>query len=348
MRIIAAFVFLLMLAPTGGHAQGPRVVAEWLLPGGGGDAVAVAPNGDLVVAGRSGKAPRLVRFNSRGRKVEDWVLPGSDARPRAMAALPGALAVIAGPADPPGFERGIAVWRLHVAEDGRMSQDWLRRFRRTALDGASGAVPLDDGGLVVAGSTGGQGGAWLLKLDADGEAVWRRLALPFADGPFEARAVALAPGGDVLVAAYGAPAPDVAGGAWVMRFGLDGNERSQVVVDEDGDEQPFALAAFDDGGWAVAGRKGSTPWLVRCSAQGLIAWDHSWTQAGTINALAALPDGGVVAAGSGFLARLDADGKVVWEKRMGGIVKALALLPDGTIAGVGERQGQMWVVKLAL
>lgn len=348
MRTIAALAALLMLAATGAHAQGPRVLAEWLLPGGGADAVAVAPNGDLVVAGRTGKAPRLVRFDSRGRKAEDWMLPGSDARPRALVSPPGALAIVAGPSDPPGHEHGIAVWRLHVAEDGQISQDWLRRFRRTALDGASGAVALEDGGLVVAGSTGGQGGAWLLKLDADGDAVWRRLALPYADGPFEARAAALAANGDVLVAAYGAPAPDVAGGAWVMRFGLDGSDRAQVVVDEDGDEHPFALAAFADNGWAVAGRKGSTPWLVRCDGQGLIKWDHSWTQPGTVNALLALPDGSVVAAGTGFVARLDADGKVVWEKRMAGVVRALALLPDGVVAAAGERNGQMWVLKLGM
>jgi hypothetical protein len=71
MRTIAALAVLLMLAATGVRAQGPRVLAEWLLPGGGADAVAVAPNGDLVVAGSSGKAPRMVRIDGKGRKAED-------------------------------------------------------------------------------------------------------------------------------------------------------------------------------------------------------------------------------------------------------------------------------------
>ena len=66
----------------------------------------------------------------------------------------GAAALMAGPADPPGFEHGIAVWRLQLAADGHLKQDWLRRFRRTALDGGTGIVALEDGGLVVAGRTG--------------------------------------------------------------------------------------------------------------------------------------------------------------------------------------------------
>lgn len=365
----AAVAAVMMLAATGASAQGPRVgspksLAEWMLSGtGAAMAAGVVGDDGLAVAVRGGQGPRLVRVDGRGRAVEDLTLPGSDAWPRALATPPGALALVAGPAEPPGHEHGIAVWRLRAGADGRLKQDWLRRFRRTALDGASGAVALDDGGMVVAGRT-GQDGAWVLRLDAEGDPAWRRLASPVAaDGLFEARAVALGAGGDVLVAAYGAASPLEPGGIWVLRFDGGGVDRAQIVIDEADDEHPEALAAFADGGLAVAGwtltvtegvrapLAARQAWLVRLGADGHIAWDHRWPGgAGAVTALAALDDGGVLVAGqvggAALLARLDSAGGTVWEwRRHGAALNGLTLLPDGRAAAVGERQGRPWVVR---
>lgn len=365
----AAVAAGMMLAATGALAQGPRVgtpraLAEWMLPGAGSAAAigAVGENG-MAIAGHSAQGPRLVHLNNSGKVVEDLTLPGSDAWPRALATPPAALAMVAGPADPPGHERGIAVWRLQLGADGRLKQDWLRRFRRTALDGGNGAVALEDGGVVVVGRT-GQDGAWVLRLDAEGEPAWRRLASPVADdGLFEARAVALSAGGDVLVAAYGAPSPVAPGGVWVLHFDGNGADRAQIVIDETDDEHPEALAALADGGLAVAGwtlavtegvRAPVTQpqaWLVRLSADGHIAWDHRWPGgAGRIEAVTALPDGGVLVAGqvagAALLARLDAAGNTVWEwRRQGAALHGLTLLDDGQAAAAGDRNGRMWVVR---
>lgn len=369
MRLFAAVTAVMMLAATGvpaqaQHAGGPRALSEWTLPGTG-SAAALGRVGedDLAVAGRGPHGPRLVHLSDDGRVVDDLLLPASDAWPRAVATPPAAFAMVAGPAEPPGHEHGIAVWRLQVGADGRLKQDWLRRFRRTALDNGSGAVALEDGGLVVVGRT-GQDGAWVLRLDADGDPAWRRLASPVAaGGVFEARAVALAPGADVLVAAYGAPSPLDPGGVWVLRFDGSGGDRSQLVIDEADDEHPEALAAFADGGLAVAGwtlavtegvRAPITQpqaWLVRLRGDGRILWDHRWPGgAGRIEALAPLADGGVLVAGqvagAALLARLDANGAVVWEwRRPGAALHGLTLLPDGRAAAAGERAGRMWVVR---
>lgn len=369
MRLFAAVTAVMMLAATGASAQEPRVkaprsLAEWMLPGTGSAAALGAVGADgLAVAGHNAQGPRLVHLNAAGKVVEELALPGSDAWPRALATPPAALAMVAGPADPPGHEHGIAVWRLQLGADGRLKQDWLRRFRRTSLDAGTGAVALEDGGVVVVGRT-GQDGAWVLRLDADGEAAWRRLASPVApDGLFEARAVTLSAGGEVLVAAYGAPSPVEPGGVWVLRFDGSGADRAQTVIDEGDDEHPEALAAFADGGLAVAGwtlgvAEGvrapvSQPqaWLVRLGADGHIAWDHRWPGGpGRIEALAALPDGGVLVAGqvagAALLARLDAAGNTVWEwRRHGGALHGLTLLDNGQAAAAGDRQGRMWVVR---
>lgn len=369
MRTLAAVAVGMMLAATGALAQGPRVagpraLAEWMLPGAGSAAAVSAVGEDgLAVAGRTAQGPRLVHLNGSGKVVDDWTLPGSDAWPRALATPPGALAMMAGPADPPGHEHGIAVWRLQVGADGRLKQDWLRRFRRTALDGGSGAAALEDGGVVVVGRT-GQDGAWVLRLDAEGEPAWRRLASPVAEnGLFEARAVALSAGGEVLVAAYGAPGPLEPGGVWVLRFDASGTDRAQTVIDETDDEHPETLAAFADGGLAVAGwtlavtdgaRAPITQpqaWMVRLDASGHIAWDHRWPGGpGRIEAVAALADGGVLVAGqvagAALLARLDAAGDTVWEwRRQGAALHGLSLLDDGKAAAAGDRHGRMWVIR---
>lgn len=366
MKHLATIAALAMLAASPGLAQGPRVVADRLIGPGSAEAVAVLDDGSLVVAGRSAAGPRVVHLDGRGRVKDDWTLPGSDSVPRAAAALPGAVALVAGPADPPGHEHGMAVWRLSLGADGRLKQDWLRRFRRTALDGGTGAVALDDGGLVVTGWSGkGAGnGAWVLRLDVDGETAWRRLALPFSeDGLFEANAAARAVNGDVLVAAYGTAAAGEPGGVWVLRFDAGGKDYAQKVVDELADEHPEALAAFDDGGFAVGGWAAQpgeperrAGWLARVDGLGKLAWERAWNEPGTtINALAPLPDGGVLAvgrqAGEGWAVRLDAAGATLWERKLGGpgsALAGLALLADGRAAAVGSKgRAQMWLISLS-
>ncbi|HLO76408.1 MAG TPA: hypothetical protein VK196_08130 [Magnetospirillum sp.] len=364
MRTGAVLAAVMMLAATGASAQGPRALTEWMLPGSGAAAaVGVVGDDGLAVAGRGPQGPRLVHVDGRGRIVEDWTMPGSDAWPRAVATPPGALAMVAGPAEPPGHEHGIAVWRMQTGADGRLKQDWLRRFRRTALDTGSGAVALDDGGMVVVGRT-GQDGAWVLRLDAEGEPAWRRLASPIAaDGLFEARAVGLGADGDVVVAAYGAPSAVEPGGIWLLRFDGAGTDRAQIVIDETDDEHPEALATLADGGVAVAGwilpvaegvRAPVTQpqaWMVRLDPQGHIAWDHRWPGgAGRISAVTALADGGVLVAGqvagAALLSRLDRDGKTVWEwRRQNAALHGLTLAADGQAAAAGERHGRMWLVR---
>lgn len=373
MRFRAALTAVMMVAAMPVAAQGPRMLTEWVLPGAGqAESVGATADGGLTVAGHTSAGPRVVHLDANNKVVDDWVLPGSDSWPRAMATPPGAVAVVASPADPPGHDHGIAVWRFQLGRDNHLKQDWMRRFRRTALDGGTGAVALDDGGLVVVGWTGGaQGGAWILRLDADGESAWRRLALATdTDGVFQARAATLSAIGDVLVAAYSAPSIADPGGVWLMRFDLTGKDYEQKVIDEADDEHPEAVVAFADGGLAVAGwtlavtegvkapADKAMAWVVRLNERGDIAWDHRWDEGrGRVNAMAALSDGGVLVAGElageGLLARLDSSGAILWQRRLGkrgASFKALARLGDGSFAAVGAKQvgGQprMWIARL--
>lgn len=369
-RLLSACAAL-MVAAMPAWAQEPRVLGEWLFPGNGtirGAAVADQGAVGLAVAGKTG--PRLVQTDMAGRVVADWTLPGSDARTQGLAAPPGAFVLLAGPADPPGFERGMMAWRVIRDGEGRPRQDWMRRFRRTALDGAGAVAALDDGGMVAAGWSGGNhapnDGAWILRLDANGDSLWRRIAAPVTpQGRFEARAVALGPQGDVVVAVYGAPRAGDPGGVWLLRLDATGRDRNQIVVDDAPDEHPEAVAVFPDdsaavAGWTLAVDQGqvvpagqSRAWLARLSGRGGLAWTHSWDQApGRLNAVAALPDGGVLVSGSldgaALAARLDETGAVVWERGFAPrtAFTALTLLPDGSALLAGENRGQPWAVRL--
>lgn len=366
MRFVAAVAAFMMVAATDASAQEPRTLWEGLLPGNGAiTALGGLGGGRVLAAGRGPAGPRLVQLDDHNRIIDDWTLPGSDAWPRAVATPPGAALVAAGPAEPATFEHGMAAWRLRLGPDGHLKQDWLRRFRRTALDGATAAVALNDGGAVVAGWTGGEG-AWLVRLDAEGEVNWRRLAAPpSAGGRLRAEAAALSATGDILVAAYGAPGAEDPGGVWVLHLDGGGADRSQMVIDEGDDEHPAAMTAFPDGGLAVAGwvlpvvqgvraaNGQEQAWLVRLDGTGRILWDHRWPESpGRMTAIVTLPDGGVLAAGqvggSALLARLDADGRSLWEwRRPGAALNALTLLEDGTAAAAGDKRNRPWMIRFA-
>lgn len=371
MRVRTIMALLLMLAASPALAQAPSAVAEIFLPGAGrAVGLAALDGGGAVIAVSAPVGPRVLRLDGRRRIVEDWTLSGSDAWPRAVVALPGAAAMVAGPARPVGFEHGVAVWRFVLADDGGLRQDWMRRFQRTSLDQAAGAVGLEDGGMVVAGSSGGAEGAtvgvWVLRLAADGDVVWRRMAFPVADGGvLRATAVTRDPAsGDILVAAYGSPGEHDPGASWILRFDLVGNERGQIVLDDAGDQHPAVLAGSDGGAFLVGGWVNSVEdatrswaWLRRVETNGTVAWARSWqenSRSGAIHAAVALPDGGALVVGErdgqGWIARIGASGQTVWDKSVGGErLDSAALLRDGSVLATGESanaKGRPWAVRI--
>jgi hypothetical protein len=200
---------------------------------------------------------------------------------------------------------------------------WERTYGGARIDAARRILPWGKDGFVIAGRTRskGQGGddVWLVFLDADGKETGERL-IGSPDFDWLTSMIATRDGGLVLTGSRSDKEITRSSG-WVVRL--------------DGKADELWRREFDAGD-----PKGTS---------GLTAVDE-------------MPDGGFIAAGSttvksagqydGWLLRLDKDGRLVWQKTVGGAEEdalfSVAALPDGGAIAVGAHgaDGQGWVLRL--
>lgn len=229
--------------------------------------------------------------------------------------------------DPPGpgtvqENRGT----ISAAEKSRAAPPaivWERTYGGARIDAARRIVPWRSDGFVIAGRTRskGQGGddVWLVFLDAEGKQLGERLV--------------------------GSPDFD-----WLT-----------------------SMIATRDGGLVLTGSRSdkeitrSSGWVVRLDAKADELWRREFDAGdakGTsgLTAIDELPDGGFVVAGSttvksagqydGWLLRLDKDGKLVWQRTVGGAEEdalfSVTALPDGGAVATGAygADGQGWVLRV--
>ncbi|MEQ9491266.1 MAG: hypothetical protein RIM72_19970 [Alphaproteobacteria bacterium] len=186
---------------------------------------------------------------------------------------------------------------------------WDRTYGGNRADRIQTIVPDGDGGFFVAGHTKSTGkgdfDTWVMRVDRAGEPVWKRT------------------------------------------FGTKGVDRM------------FSADTTSDGGLIVAGHtttllgKGIDFWVLRLAADGRLFWQRTYGGRGIerAHAVKALPDGGAVVAGftnskgagdrDGWLIRLDAAGKLLWDRTFGDRrddgFNAMALQRDedtGDVAGI--------------
>lgn len=201
---------------------------------------------------------------------------------------------------------------------------WEHTYGGSGRDAATSAAMAEDGGTVIAGDRTPEGrndaDAWVIHLDKDGNTVWERT------------------------------------------WGSAGDEHVEDI-------QPT-----QDGGYIVTGdTEGSisgsgTVWVAKLDGKGSTVWeqDYEKSRRGTPSAIIATADGGYVVAGrvqsknpdyfDGWVAKLDGEGKVVWERFYGGQddenIAAISETPDGgyIFAGATQSKGagksDAWVVKI--
>lgn len=280
--------------------------------------VAAMPDGRLLAAGytrsESSKGGRAwwVQLDGKGKKVAEWLdAEGQDSSLQDFAFLPDGGWVTTG-----SRWGGLKdKWLLWVSRfDSQGKQLWAKSYGGKEFDHGGGVVALADGSFAVLGSTQSKGAGsndlWLLKLDADGNKVWDRT--------------------------FGGPKADLG----------------------------QSLHAVADGGLIVIGHTGSKGageadgWIMKLAADGALVWektigtpDYEWLMDGAV-----LKDGSIIAVGStrpqkggeksAFIVRLDKDGTVLWQQRIGGkgsaVFNAVALLADGrlTIGGSIAKDGK--------
>jgi hypothetical protein len=200
---------------------------------------------------------------------------------------------------------------------------WERTYGGARIDAARRILPWGKDGFVIAGRTRskGQGGddVWLVFLDADGKETGERL--------------------------IGSPDFD-----WLTSM-IATRDRGLVLTGSRSDKQITR----------------SSGWVVRLDSKADELWRHEFDAGdpkGTsgLTSIDEMPDGGFIAVGSttvksagqydGWLLRLDKDGKLVWQKAVGGAEEdalfSVAALPDGGAIATGAygADGQGWLLRV--
>ena len=237
---------------------------------------------------------------------------------------------------------------------------------------------------------------WVVKLDASGNIIWQKSL--GGSGIDEAQSIQQTTDGGYIVAGMSSSKNgDVTGNHggwdyWVVKLDASGNIIWQKSLGGTGEDYTFSIQQTSDTGYIVAGYSDFNDgdvtgnhgngdyWVVKLDANGNIIWQKSlggssWDVA---NCIQPTGDGGYVVAGVSssndgdvtgnhggwdyWVAKLDANGNIIWQKSLGGsgndeaksiqqttdegyIVAGVSYSNDGDVTG-NHGNGDNWVVKL--
>ncbi|MCL0096745.1 Ig-like domain-containing protein, partial [Thermodesulfovibrionales bacterium] len=197
----------------------------------------------------------------------------------------------------------------------------------------------NDGGFIIAGTTGStafvgieKSDAWLIKLDAQGNKEWHRTF----DRDLEdvARSVQqTADGGFIIAGSTGRRTNGWPNNAfWVIKTDEEGNKEWDSTFNRWRSDTAFSIQQTADEGFIIAGRSWrmywglgqGVHWLVRIDAQGNKEWDHvldfAWREC--IHLVQETQDGNFIVAGrsivrwvgdSLWIIEIDTHGNRIWE-----------------------------------
>ncbi|MBU6340499.1 MAG: T9SS type A sorting domain-containing protein [Bacteroidetes bacterium] len=243
----------------------------------------------------------------------------------------------------------------------------------------------------------GSGDFWAVKINAEGILQWQKTY----GGSLEEEAADLQntpDGGFVLAGQSLSSDGDLSSNKgiqdfWIVKISATGNLQWQKSLGGNSYDWAFAIQNLNDGNIAVAGSSfsntgdvtgnhgGSDFWVVKLSPNGELIWQKSigGSDSDEAYALLASPDNGMVVAGYAassngdlnnnkggwdfWIAKLDANGNLKWQKNYGGsandLVKALVGAEDGGFVLAGDSRSNdgdvsgnhgnfdYWVVKLS-
>jgi hypothetical protein len=250
------------------------------------------------------------------------------------------------------------------------------RVREPSGSEARAVAALPDGGVVAAGITtekgAGKKNACVARFDASGTLVWEKTYGSAGNSLAHSikrrsylRERMVGESSSVLTFVAALPGAIIAAGAkgdrrsrgWVFRFDGDGKLLWEKPTATDEKRSGSKIAVFPDGGVALAGGlalekqdDAAKAWVARFDAGANVLWDKIYAVKGRgLSKIIALPDGGFALAGitdrgrfglyDGWVARLDANGDLVWQETYGGASEdtatSVAVTPDGTLAVSG-------------
>ncbi len=276
----------------------PEGEVDWAKTYGGSDwdkanAVAIAPNGDIIVTGGTysfgaGKEDFWVlRLDREGNVKWQKTYGGSkDDEAHAVAVAPNGDIIVAGYTYSFGAGADDA-WVLRLDENGNVK--WQKTYGGEWSDVATAVALAPNGDIVVAGYTDSFGAGnivagytksfgagnddfWVLRLDENGNIIWQKTY--GGNNWDEANAVAIAPNGDTIVVgktrSFGAGWDDF----WVLRLDSEGNVKWQKTYGGKDVDEVRAVAIAPNGDIIVAGftysfgAGGGDAWVLRLPPDG--------------------------------------------------------------------------------
>ncbi len=218
-------------------------------------------------------------------------------------------------------------------------QIWQHTETKTAQDVVRRIFALPNDQLLIAGgrieAEGANSDVWLWRFDAKtGKPAGERKSI--ANTRFDTgNAIVLRPDGGVAMAAARRNLGTNSIVAWVARASAEGELQWQHTFQEHALTIPYALTLLANGDMVVVGsateqgKNGLKGWAARIAADGRVLWNKTFGKGidESLQSVALLPDGGIIAVGwtnveraagddrNLWVLNLDGEGGVRWEKK---------------------------------
>lgn len=227
------------------------------------------------------------------------------------------------------------VWIMKMDSHGDMR--WQYTYGGKKDDVANSVRQTNDGGYIVAGRTwsSGAGGsdAWILKLTYYGSMIWQKTY--GGKGHDVANSIKQTSDGGYIVAGEKSSFEAQQADLWVLKLDSKGEVEWDKTYGGAKYEVANSILPISDGGYIVAGGThtfgagGSDAWILKVDAYGDLLWQKTYggSNEDIANSIEITNDGGYIVAGkistlgseqaSGWVSKLDSEGKVQWEKTYG-------------------------------
>lgn len=209
--------------------------------------------------GGGGRNIMLARFTPSGEIAEKAIVPGEndDWVNAGIRSDDGRIALAGGRGT---LNAAVAQFLLLIlSADGAVESQFTYDLAGVATTGLTGVAPAPDGGFYLLGQTmeslETSEDVVILRVAADGELAWSE-TMRADDAEYGAGVVAASDGGAVFAAStrsYGAGGSDIL----LVKYSDDGNEAWARTLGSAEDESAHAIAVTPDGGYIIAGERGT-------------------------------------------------------------------------------------------
>ena len=257
---------------------------------------------------------------------------------------------------------------LLLRVDPRGTLLWQKTYGGANRDMATSVATMPDGGFVTAAITqngkNSQGDALIMRHDKRGNLVWKK---QFGGDKYDIPyAIKVSRKGRIIVAGYTKSHGKGDADGWVFCLTGKGKTLWEHTYGTEGRDWLRALSIFPNGRITVAGGTKANKdadtfsWVMRLDKNGKKIWDKTYRSSENVaRALIPLEQDHIAIAGwmhekgsiTGrdiWIAKIDAHGKLIWQKKLGGSgddhTEALIALPGGHIALAGGTTKNLAVI----